>query len=166
MYKRQSTGSRPRQGDEHPAYALLVEYGPFTFTIPTGTPRAHHKAIFDLFPGVRMQTGTKCFQLTTKSSGRPQQLQLCRQRVPCSRCADRERLFSGGHLAMITIAVASGFIAGSQGRLNQWAHWKKPGLPSRRTHRLEQPTGQRDICPVSVKLPSAFKNISVPRLVP
>jgi len=24
------TGSRPRQGDEHPAYAVLVEYGPFT----------------------------------------------------------------------------------------------------------------------------------------
>jgi len=26
------TGSRSRQEDEHPAYALLVEYGPFTFT--------------------------------------------------------------------------------------------------------------------------------------
>ena len=32
----------------------------------------------------------KCFQLTMTSSGRPQQLQLCRQRVPCSRCGDRE----------------------------------------------------------------------------
>jgi len=32
----------------------------------------------------------KCFQLTMKSSGRPQQLQLCRQRVACSRCGDRE----------------------------------------------------------------------------
>jgi len=28
---------RPRQGDEHPAYALLVEYGPFTFTLINGT---------------------------------------------------------------------------------------------------------------------------------
>jgi len=37
---------------------------------------------------------------------------------------------------------------------------------NRQTHRLEQPTGQRDICPVSVNLPSAFKNISVPGLVP
>ena len=27
-----ATGSRPRQGDEHLAYALLVEYGPDTFT--------------------------------------------------------------------------------------------------------------------------------------
>ena len=32
----------------------------------------------------------KCFQLATKSSGRPQQLQLCRQPVPCLRCANRE----------------------------------------------------------------------------
>jgi len=32
----------------------------------------------------------KCFQLAAKSSGRPQQLQLCQQRVPCSRCGDRE----------------------------------------------------------------------------
>ena len=43
---------------------------------------------------------------------------------------------------------------------------RRPGLPGRRTHRLEQPTGQRDICPVSVNLPSAFKNISVPGLIP
>ena len=32
----------------------------------------------------------KCFQLAAKSSGRPQQLQLYRQPVPCSRCSDRE----------------------------------------------------------------------------
>ena len=32
----------------------------------------------------------ECFRLTTESSGRLQQLQLCRQRVPCSRCGDRE----------------------------------------------------------------------------
>jgi len=43
---------------------------------------------------------------------------------------------------------------------------RRLGLPSRRTHHLEQPTGQRDISPVSVNLPSAFKNISVPGLVP
>jgi len=42
---------------------------------------------------------------------------------------------------------------------------RRPGLPSRRTHRLEQPAGQRDICPVSVNLPSASENISVPGLV-
>jgi len=33
-------------------------------------------------------------------------------------------------------------------------------------HHLEQPTGQRDISPVSVNLPSAFKNIFVPGLIP
>ena len=43
---------------------------------------------------------------------------------------------------------------------------RRPGLPGRRTDHLEQPAGQRDICPVSVDLPSAFKNISVPGLVP
>ena len=32
----------------------------------------------------------KCFQLMTKSTGRPQQLQLYLQPVPCSRCGDRE----------------------------------------------------------------------------
>ena len=32
----------------------------------------------------------KCSQSATKTSGRLQQLQLCRQRVPCSRCGDRE----------------------------------------------------------------------------
>ena len=43
---------------------------------------------------------------------------------------------------------------------------RRPGLPGRRTHHLEQPAGQRDICPVSVNLPSAFKHISVPGLIP
>ena len=42
----------------------------------------------------------------------------------------------------------------------------RPGLPGRRTHHLEQPTGQRHISPVSVNLPSAFKNISVPGFIP
>ena len=43
---------------------------------------------------------------------------------------------------------------------------RQPGLPGRLTHHLEQPAGQRDIRPVSVNLPSAFENISVPGLVP
>jgi len=43
---------------------------------------------------------------------------------------------------------------------------RRPGLPGRRTHHLEQPAGQRDICSVSVNLPSASENISVPGLVP
>jgi len=34
---------------------------------------------------------------------------------------------------------------------------RRPGLPGRRTHHLEQPAGQRDICPVSVNLLSASK---------
>ena len=53
---------------------------------------------------------------------------------------------------------------------NKYALWtvyrRRPGLPSRRTHHLEQHAGQRDISPVSVNFPSAFKNISVPGLVP
>ena len=59
-----------------------------TYLLTEDRARAHHKAIISLFPGVRRQTLTK--MLTTKSSGRPQKLQLCRQRVPCSRCGDRE----------------------------------------------------------------------------
>ena len=41
-----------------------------------------------IFPMSVGRLGHECFQLTTKSSGRPQQLQLCRQPVPCSRCSD------------------------------------------------------------------------------
>jgi len=54
----------------------------------------------------------------------------------------------------------------SAGTVRETVYRRRPGLPGRRTHHLEQPTGQRDICPVSVNLPSAFKNISVPGLVP
>jgi len=50
--------------------------------------------------------------------------------------------------------------------IRETVYHRWPGIPGRRTHHLEQPPGQRDICPVSVKLPSAFKNISVPGLVP
>jgi len=73
---------QPRDEAEH----RLVYIAP-----PTGRPRAHHRIIIRLCPGGHIQTlESKCFQLTTKSSGRPQQLQLCRQRVPCWRCGDWE----------------------------------------------------------------------------
>jgi len=52
------------------------------------------------------------------------------------------------------------------GTVRETVYRRRPGLPGRRTHRLEQLAGQRDICPVSVNLPSAFKNISVPGLIP
>jgi len=35
-----------------------------------------------------------------------------------------------------------------------------------RAHHLEQPAGQCDLYPISVDLPSAYENISVPGLVP
>jgi len=35
----------------------------------------------------------KCLQLTTKRGGRSQQLQLCRQPVPCTRCGNEKSLF-------------------------------------------------------------------------
>ena len=54
----------------------------------------------------------------------------------------------------------------SAGTVRKTVYRRRPGLPGRRTHHLEQPAGQRDICPVSVNLPSASENISVPRLVP
>jgi len=45
----------------------------------------------------------------------------------------------------------------SAGTVRQTVYRRRPGLPGRRTHHLEQPAGQRDICPVSVNLPSASK---------
>ena len=54
----------------------------------------------------------------------------------------------------------------SAGAAREAVYRRRPGLPGRRTHHLEQPTGQRDISPVCVNLPSAFKNISVPGLIP
>ena len=54
----------------------------------------------------------------------------------------------------------------SAGAAREAVYCRRPGLPGRRTHHLEQPTGQRDISPVSVNLPSASKNISVPGLIP
>ena len=54
----------------------------------------------------------------------------------------------------------------SAGAVRETDYCRRPGLPGRWTHHLEQPTGQRDISPVSVNLPSVFKNISVPGLVP
>ena len=54
----------------------------------------------------------------------------------------------------------------SVGAAREAVYRRRPGLPGRRTHHLEQLTGQRDISPVSVNLPSAFKNISVSGLIP
>ena len=54
----------------------------------------------------------------------------------------------------------------SAGAVRETVYRRRPGLPGRRTHHLERPAGQRDISPVSVNLPSAFKNISVPGLIP
>ena len=54
----------------------------------------------------------------------------------------------------------------SASAVRETVYRQRPGLPSRRTHHLEQPAGQRDISPVSVNLPSVFKNISVSCLVP
>jgi len=54
----------------------------------------------------------------------------------------------------------------SAGTVRETIYRRRPGHPGRRTHHLQQSAGQRDICPVSVNLPSAFKNISVPGLVP
>ena len=45
----------------------------------------------------------------------------------------------------------------SAGAAREAVYRRRPGLPSRRTHHLEQPAGQCDIYPVSVNLPSAFK---------
>ena len=55
----------------------------------------------------------------------------------------------------------------SAGTVRETVYRRPPSLPSRRqTHRLEHPAEQRDIFPVPVNLPSAFKNISVPGLIP
>jgi len=44
----------------------------------------------------------------------------------------------------------------SAGTVRDTVYRRLPGLPGRRTHHLEQPAAQHDICPVSVNLPSAF----------
>ena len=45
----------------------------------------------------------------------------------------------------------------SYSAVRETVYRRRPGLPGLRTHHLEQPAGQRDICPVSVNLPSASK---------
>jgi len=54
--------------------------------------------------------------------------------------------------------------------VTQWPSSMSDPLVASATHcvrrLMEQPAGQRDICPVSVNLPSAFNNVSVPGLVP
>jgi len=54
----------------------------------------------------------------------------------------------------------------SAGAVRETVYRQRPGLPGRQAHYLKQSAGQRDISPVSVNLPSAFKNMSVPGLVP
>ena len=54
----------------------------------------------------------------------------------------------------------------SAGTISETLYRRRQGLSSRRTHHLEQPARQCDICPVSVNCPSAFKSDSVPGLVP
>jgi len=44
----------------------------------------------------------------------------------------------------------------SAGTVRETVYRRRPGLPGRPIHHLEQPAGQREICPVSVNLPSAF----------
>ena len=61
-------------------------------------------------------------------------------------------------------SVANGLPA-SCGSLPTFAR-RRPGLPGRRTHHLEQPAGQRGVCPVSVKLPSASKTFLFQALFP
>ena len=58
------------------------------FCIAPATEQGKQSSVcFPVSVGRLKQKGVR---LATKSSGRRQQLQLCRQRVPCSRCADRE----------------------------------------------------------------------------
>ena len=58
----------------------------------------------------------KCFQLAMKSICRPQQLQLCRQAVPCSRCSDRERpVTDSSTCLLIMVTVPLVFTAGVSG---------------------------------------------------
>ena len=47
----------------------------------------------------------------------------------------------------------------SAGTVRQTVYRRRPGLPSRRTHYLEQSAGQCDLCSVCVDLPSASGNI-------
>jgi len=73
----------------------------------------------------------------------------------------------GRHVIYICIPILYNNIGVPSALLGPVVCWCRPlNFPGRRTHRLEQPAGQRDICPVSVNFPSAFKNISVPGLVP
>jgi len=49
----------------------------------------------------------------------------------------------------------------SAGAVRETVYRRRPDLPCRRTHHLQQPAGQCDFCSVSVDLPSASENISV-----
>ena len=56
-----------------------------TFTAPEGASQNNHQSVF-WFSGVHSLTETEMFSVdvSTESSGRLQQLQFCRQPVPCS----------------------------------------------------------------------------------
>jgi len=54
----------------------------------------------------------------------------------------------------------------SAGTVRETVYRRRPGLPGRRTHHLEQPAGQRGVCPVSVNLPSASKTFLFQALFP
>ena len=53
----------------------------------------------------------------------------------------------------------------SAGAVHQTVYRWRPGLPSRRTHHLEQSAGQCALCSVVVDVSSASENIFVPGLV-
>ena len=69
--------------------------GRFCIASPTGRPRVHQKKSSVCIPVSIGRLERECFQLATKSSGRPQQLQFCQQPVPCSRSGDGESLIAG-----------------------------------------------------------------------
>jgi len=61
-----STVSRPRQGDEHPDYAVLVEYGPFTYPTPGENVFYHTTTIRFTnghYAGQSASAGTSSFKL-------------------------------------------------------------------------------------------------------
>ena len=62
--------------------------------------------------------------------------------------------------------ITVGPVTRTAGAVRENVYRGRPGLPGCQNQHMEQPARQRDICPVSVNLSSAFKNISVPGLVP
>jgi len=97
----------------------------------------------------------------------------CGSRRPCSRTRPlmelRRHTWVNWFVSPICLVGVPSALLGpnrAAGAAREAVYRWRPGLPGRRTHYLEQPTGQGDISPVSVNLPSAYKNISVPGLIP